>query len=436
MLGDIAAFMVALVSFVEFHIGGTLFATDVLLVVVFLYLAAKRGNKLFSPWPQKVVLFAVLWLISQIGTDIVRQSSPEDYLRGWGNILFFITNFAALYLLLRTDRRICLYATGFALSMTIKYFVNPDPMVAEDPWKWGLAWPVTLSFALISTVAYSRRKTVIALVVLALASLLNLHYNYRSMALFSFATLCCLLLGLRKNNSQQSPFKLAVMVLCLAACGWGFQKLYEYEASSGALGQDALEKYKAQSAGKLGLVIGGRSESLVSIQAVMDSPIIGHGSWARDAHYVALYQDARVANGYKITPAKNDLIPAHSHILGAWVDAGVLGAVFWFVTLLLTLQGMQYLLVYPLPLRVLSVFCGFSLLWDIPFSAFGSGRRFITPVYVILMIVAIGRGRKQRGHEALERYRVRQMKAAGSGSPKMVAVGTSYNENRHSNAVI
>ena len=362
-----------------------------LLVIILFYLAAERGKILLASWPLKLILLALLWLASQIATDLVRQSEAEDYLRGWANISLFILCFSAIYLLLRADRRIVLYAVGLALSQLIKYFVNPDPMVIDDPWKWGVGLPVTICLVLASTVAYHRRRSLIALAPAALALILNLHYNFRSMALIVFATLSCLLLG-RNKYIQKSPLKLAFIVLSLVACGWGFQTLYKYAAANGVLGQAALKKYELQSAGKLGLVLGGRSESLASIPAILDSPILGHGSWARDAYYANILQSARAENGNKSGPVKDDLIPSHSHILGAWIDAGALGAVFWLAVLSLTLRSMRYLLVYPLPLRVFSLFCGFSLLWDIPFSPFGAQRRFTTPLYLLLMIVALRRG--------------------------------------------
>jgi hypothetical protein len=417
-LGDVAAFLIGLAAFIEFQVGGKLFATDVLLLVVFLYLAAKRGSRLLSGRPRRVLIFALLWLVGQIVTDIFRQSSAQDFLRGWANISLLTINFAALYLLLRTDRRIVLYATGFALSRIVKYFLNPDPGVGDDPWKWGLAFPVTMFLVLISTAAYRRRELFVTQAALVVATVLNLHYNFRSMALFTFATLCCLLLA-KREKARKSPLQVAAMVLGLAACGWGFQMLYEYEAASGALGQEAFEKYELQSAGRLGIILGGRSESLASIRAILDSPILGHGSWARDPYYVDVLESARVENGYKPRVVKDDLIPAHSHVLGAWVDAGVLGAVFWCAVLWLTLRGMKDLLFYALPLRVLSLFCGFSFLWDIPFSPFAAERRFVTPVYMLLMILAISRARRRRDQEFREKRgsqrRVRQPNPRRSG---------------------
>ena len=61
-------------------------------------------------------------------------------------------------------------------------------------------------------------------------------------------------------------------VLALAMVGT--LQLYDVAASEGWLGADAQAKYLQQS-GALGVLVGGRSEVLVSSQAVIDSPILG-----------------------------------------------------------------------------------------------------------------------------------------------------------------
>ena len=127
---------------------------------------------------------------------------------------------------------------------------------------------------------------------------------------------------------------------------WGVLVAYDAAASSGLLGADAQARYYAQT-GSLGVLIGGRSEILVSTQAVIDSPVLGHGSWAKDFKYVDLLAELRGSLGYdvQVDPQDVGLIPTHSYILGAWVEGGFLGALFWLaiavvaIRLLLVLLG-------------------------------------------------------------------------------------------------
>ena len=67
---------------------------------------------------------------------------------------------------------------------------------------------------------------------------------------------------------------------------------------AGELGDDAQLSMKSQSRGKLGLLIGGRPETLVSVRAALDSPLLGHGSWAQDPKYVEMLADVSAETGY------------------------------------------------------------------------------------------------------------------------------------------
>ncbi len=91
------------------------------------------------------------------------------------------------------------------------------------------------------------------------------------------------------------------------------------------------------------LFSGGRPEIQVSSQAVKDSPIIGYGSWPQDSKYVEMLFDIEVEQGVidasDVADLETNLIPTHSHLMGAWVWAGILGATFWFYILWLTARA-------------------------------------------------------------------------------------------------
>ncbi len=84
----------------------------------------------------------------------------------------------------------------------------------------------------------------------------------------------------------------------MAMCGLRHQQVYAYLASSGQLGDKAQDKYEAQTRGKFGILAGGRPEVLVSWRAVLDSPILGHGSWAEDSKYSEMLKDLQLEAGY------------------------------------------------------------------------------------------------------------------------------------------
>jgi hypothetical protein len=176
---------------------------------------------------------------------------------------------------------------------------------------------------------------------------------------------------------------------------WGALQLYEHSAQSGWLGEDARQKYEMQSSGGYGLLLGGRTEILVSSRAVLDSPVIGHGSWAKDCGYAALYVQLKREAGYFSGDEDGEcLIPAHSHLMGAWVEAGVLGAVFWVWVLTLPVRTLTRLYTTAERLAPLVALLAFLLIWDIFFSPFGGERHFMTPFYIVLMISFLPEGMK------------------------------------------
>jgi hypothetical protein len=101
----------------------------------------------------------------------------------------------------------------------------------------------------------------------------------------------------------------------------------------------------------------------------------------------------------------------------------VLGAVFWLVVLFQVLRGMRELISHPLPLRAFSLYCGFFLLWDLAFSPFQGERRFMTPVYLLLMILAIRRAREQQSPRRGNRQSYPQGSVKPKGHAELAAVG-------------
>ena len=176
----------------------------------------------------------------------------------------------------------------------------------------------------------------------------------------------------------------------VAAAGITILGIYGTAASQGVLGREAQQKYLHQ-AGALGAILGGRPELLASTQAILDSPILGHGSWAKDPAYAALLVERQKALGYQVTPeyVGADLIPTHSHLFGAWVWAGVLGAAFWFAVGAVAVWLLANLYSARVEVAPLLVFSAMLLLWDIAFSPYGSSGRITAPYALALSLLGL-----------------------------------------------
>jgi hypothetical protein len=173
-----------------------------------------------------------------------------------------------------------------------------------------------------------------------------------------------------------------------AIAAQGLIALYSVAAGNGLLGDAAKNKYEAQTAGDLSLLQAGRAESLVSTQAIADSPILGHGSWAKDVAYVAMMRDILESRGYEVVGEieQNTLIPSHSHLLGAWVESGVMGGVFWTAVAVIAILAVYRCIKRAGAPAATIGFILFSLIWDVLFSPFSNAQRFVKAAQICLAI--------------------------------------------------
>jgi O-antigen ligase len=232
------------------------------------------------------------------------------------------------------------------------------------------------------------------LAALSALAVLNAFRNYRSMALIAFITALYSVFQMSQAGNRQprkaGRLRLAILGL-MVACGiWAFTQIYSHYVEQGVFGEYAQRKLEAQRDGEGGILLGGRGEILASGQAIIDSPFIGHGSWARDPTYAAILADKRAELGYKSLNGqagkRDDLIPSHSHIFGAWVESGLAGGLFWLFVLVFTIRSLIKVSGSE-PLLPVFAFTGFQLTWDILFSPLGMPTRFMTPFCVVAMVL-------------------------------------------------
>ena len=356
---DLLVFLIPCLQLIRIRVVGVLNGSDVLTLIIFLYLAFRGKLRIATPVGKWTLFLCSLWLASQCVTDIVRHSALTDYARGWSNIGFTFASLAVLWTLLYgRPRRLVLYGWGLVIGGVLFAIINPNEMTAAgapgDAWKFGFAYPVTLGVFLLASRKECRGLWPVALGVMA--GILNLWEGSRAVGGFCLATALYLVVTgfLRRKSGGRSKLKAGTVLALAASIILGIAGVlwaYRYAATAGILGQDAQEKYEEQSSGEYGVLLGGRSELLATLPAIYDSPILGHGSWAREPLYIILQNQALARLGYKTAwniadeDLQEGLIPTHSYFFGAWVDGGILGAVFWGWIFVLTAKAL--LRVYP-----------------------------------------------------------------------------------------
>jgi hypothetical protein len=366
------------------------------MLAAFLSLAFRGKIRIATPAGRKFLVLCSLWLISQIVTDIVRHSAFADYTRGWSMIGLTLIGFVVLYTLLyERPRRFVLFGWGLVAGSVLTFIISPNDLALGGPWKFGFSFPVNLALFLLISSEKSRGLWPIALS--GLMGVIDIVLGTRSQgeaclvaAFYLFATR--LLNAKRKAGSRMKAGTILALVTSLILGVAGTSWAYQYAATAGILGKEAKDKYEQESSGKYGLLIGGRPDLLGALPAIYDSPIIGHGSWARDWTYLKAEEEALHLLGYQgaVAMTREDYIeatiPAHSYLLQAWVWAGIVGAVFW--AWVFVFSARTFMRIYPptTPLLPLFAFVALSLLWEILFSPFGEEVRIVFPYYMVMVM--------------------------------------------------
>jgi O-antigen ligase len=126
-----------------------------------------------------------------------------------------------------------------------------------------------------------------------------------------------------------------------------------------------------------------RSEIAFELAAIKSNPIIGSGSnpnitfqILNDAQlfnqFLGVTTDA--TNAYKAA-LSDGKIPQHSVILSAWIEGGIVLAVFWIIILFWTLRKFGEILRTKTPLSQFAIYIGLSSIWAMLFSPLGAGSR-------------------------------------------------------------
>lgn len=393
---DWYAFFLAFSGWLSFNIGGTLFGSDFMLIIGLPILVTTGYEVLLYKPVRRVLILGCFWLASQIVTDIVRHTSTADFARGWLKIIFTLAQFCVIWILVHNSQRRCiLYVLGLALATVFRSVTFKSIFFILDPWKFGYAFPSAIGVLLLVNFLMRKRYSVYFLIPIVLLAMVNVYEGFRSEAFILMITAVVThgYKSLRQSGKSLSRRRLVILAMTVLVAGAAVNWVYGYAASHFWLGETSYQKYEAEANGAGGVLLGGRSEILASSSAVADSPILGHGSWAKDPKYVWIMIQRLSALGYRTkgynaeqqAESENGSIPTHSHIMSAWVDAGILGAVFWAYILylmmrfLLTLTGEE-------PFLPLAMFQVTLLIWDILFSPYGAERRFSVTFFVALVL--------------------------------------------------
>jgi O-antigen ligase len=256
-------------------------------------------------------------------------------------------------------------------------------------WKYGAGLAITGGLLLVFG-----KKLISTILILILSSAFSLYVDSRFLFACGLLTSIYLLFFYKKEKLEHSVLRrkkfTPIFVLFVFSAPIIFFA-YSSLALGGYLGQVSQDKFIEQSQNSSALLlISARREVFYTTEKIKQSPLIGGGSYVR-IDEKTLLDSVRLQNSVGLSvrssgeiSAGETLLPSHSYLFGSWVEAGILGAVFWIYVLffIFAFFNSSYNYESNAELSGFVTYLSFFILWEILFSPFGQEKR----IYVGLLV--------------------------------------------------
>jgi hypothetical protein len=384
-------FLFGVGAFPTVKIVGYITATELALLVVTPVLMVTQLHLLRRSSIRIFIALGILWLLSAIASDLYRHSTFDQYARGWARVFMLNASLISFYILLAKNPKSYIYfLLGLTISSVLVLYVgrvgrDEYAMLGESEyeatWSTSYVYIALYGSMFFSGLTWNRRPwiTTAGLVLIGGVDFVLGSRAFGGVLIMGAATACFLRFNVAAKQILSHALTIKMMVsfgIFAVIASYLVFESYVTLANNGALGEAAREKYDVQSAGRYGLILGGRTNVVGAALALRDSPIIGYGSWAEDQN--GYFYRAMEIVGFdprELTTEEilyGGRIPTHSYLFEAWVEHGLLAAGFWFFTLWFIL-GFVRRLPFMEP-ELLAVMCitVWLYVWNIFFSPMGS----------------------------------------------------------------
>lgn len=199
---------------------------------------------------------------------------------------------------------------------------------AADVWKYGLGqWAVII---LVFAVILAGLSAPLQACLLVAVSAFSLGQDYRSLATNCFLAGVIVMVGWLSGGRISRAVQLAVVAVSAAAVYMMLPRL----AASGLFGAAIQRKTESQLSEGVPLILAGRTESPLSISAIIERPWFGWAS-ANNISAEVFDRAGRLAISLGFSPTAqlesswyypNGDVSLHSIMLGAWAEAGLFSA--------------------------------------------------------------------------------------------------------------
>jgi O-antigen ligase len=388
----------SLLSGVKMSFVGTLILSEVYAFINAISL--KKVEELYWDIPdvKKIHAAFMVFLLIQIFSDAINHTAMNNMLRGWAAIVVSVGVITFMFRMFADSPKLIL---AFMVAEIVRLMVfgqssiEQASNVLEDysMFKFRIA-PITNNIVLLLCYyLYNKRMDTMVIVLLVCYGLMSIGLDYRSNGLYFLIS--AMVMGFRNQLANMSVArKLGLTIVVIV----GFQSvymLYVNAVMSGEFGgKHAGEQLERMDNpyNPLGLILQGRGEFFVAIEAIKDRPFFGHGSWATDDdnHYrMMMMKEFTQSKVREYTTGNTSVIPSHSVLLGAWLYSGIIGFLAIFYIFNLSLKRAFFLIRDPYamesPYYPIVIVFTVQLIWTFLFSPLPHIRSDI-PVMIAFII--------------------------------------------------
>ena len=357
-------------------------------------LSIKRWINTFKKLPDvKKVNYAYLFfLFSQVLSDIFNNSSFNNLIRGWANIIvaMVLITFISRYLYKNS-----VFIITILFGQVLSVFIFKFGQFADFKFFWA---PIFNNLVLIYSwyLLKKRSKNKFVLLLLVIYGLLSIAFDYRSNGIFMIFT--GILFYYQKVLLNFRFIKILPVMILFLAVGQGLYTIYVSKILSREIRNDRsyMQLNKLENPyNPFILLMEGRAEVFVALEAIADNPILGYGSWAPDPggkYNYLLYKLHGDSEKFDVKYDENEdnFIPSHSVLFGAYLTAGLGGFLAMIYIFILFLKRVIKILSQPSFLTYryspIVLFFAFSGIWNFIFSPLGHIRQTI-PIFLGLILV-------------------------------------------------
>lgn len=367
-----------------------------LLFSSFYYLVGVSSFK--NPLLKKLTIVFILLILVQIITEDIVNNTRSNALKGiFINVVAYL-HICFLFYYFQKDRgTVRWFALGIALRFLLfdSEFVSELDEVEEDKKlvvlaKFQLA-PMFQSIVAFLAV-YFRNKFYSFLVILIGIGFVVIGARSGG-AIFVIAGLLSVLPKKRNIKKKHTALYMVFALLVI----YGTYSLYVNQVFKGNIdtGNNTQLLKVENPYNPINLLMMGRSETFIGVEAMLDRPWTGWGAWAKDPdnHYYYLKMELNDKD-YNITN-KEHLIPSHSVLIGSGVNNGVVALLLMIVIFLFVAVKGISLFRYPNQYYLIIALYTMCFLWDMLFSP-QSHFRMTLPLQIAFILVSWGIHQKEK----------------------------------------